>query len=133
MRPSRLRQAEMLKVLQQYLEGLRHCDGHRLRHVFHPKALYATGIGRHLRLLSIEEYLALVEARSPVTGGLSAMRGEIVSIDFTSPETASARVQVGMASNSLINLLTLSFVDGRWQAIAEIFGWETSTSLAGAV
>ena len=131
--PATTREDAVAAVLQEYFDALRDGDSRRLLRVFHAQGLYATFVGGRARVLRVDEYLSIVEAQpSPASRGVPR-KDEIVSIDFTGPDTASVRLRSGMLQQSVTNLLTMQVVDGRWQAIAEVSGWETAPSLAGAV
>ena len=43
------------------------------------------------------------------------------------PVTALAKVQCSIGANHFTDLLTLIFVDGRWQVIAKVFHVDIST------
>lgn len=125
------RQAELLAVLQDYLDGLHHSDTTRLRRVFHPQAVYATASQGQPLVLRMEEYFPIVDARpSPASKGEERM-DEIVSITFAGPVTAWAQLRCSIRPRHFIDLLTLIHVDGRWQIMAKVFHWQEGTPGAG--
>lgn len=123
------RYGDVATVLQTYFDGLHHSDTGRLARVFHPLAVYVTATeaaangGRPVHL-TMGDYFPIVDARpSPASRG-EARRDSIVSVEFAGPVTASARVECAIGPKFFTDLLTLIFVDGRWQIIAKVFHYE---------
>lgn len=116
--------AEVAAVLQDYLDGLHHSDTRLLRRVFHPDAVYATAAQVPPLILRMEAYFPLVDARpSPASRG-EARTDAIDHIAFAGPATAWARLRCSIAPKHFTDLLTLIWVDGRWQIIAKVFHWD---------
>jgi Putative lumazine-binding len=116
--------ADIEAVLATYFEGLYRSDSGLLRSVFHPQALYATASGGALLSLRMDEYFPMVGQRpSPASRG-DARADRIVSIEFVGPVTALARVQCVIRPRHFTDLLTLLWVDGRWQVISKVFHFE---------
>ena len=111
-------------VLAAYFEGLYRSDTGILRRVFHPAALYACATDGTLLTLRMDEYFSIVDQRpSPASRG-DARTDRIIAIEFVQPVTALARVQCSILPKHFIDLLTLVFVDGRWQVISKVFHFE---------
>jgi len=120
--------AEIVRVLDDYFDGLYHGDTTRLRRVFHPAAQYACATDGSLLLRTMDEYFPIVDARpSPASRG-EARRDRIVSIEFAGPVTAFARVECSIAPKAFIDFLTLVKLDGRWQILAKVFHYELLAS-----
>lgn len=118
------RYGDVVAVLNDYFDGLRHSDTHRLRRVFHEQAVYATASHGEPLVLRMDEYLPIVDARpSPASKGEVAT-DEIVSIEFVGPATALAKLRCSIQPRSFLDVLTLIHVDGRWQVIAKVFHWD---------
>lgn len=114
-------------VLQTYFDGLHHSDTQRLRQVFHPRAIYACASGEAPLLLSMAEYFPVVDQRpSPASQG-QARRDRILAIEFAGPVTALAKVECEIAPKAFIDLLSLIYVEGRWQIISKVFHYEVIT------
>jgi hypothetical protein len=117
------------EVLGTYFDGLYHSDTKRLAEVFHPRALYATATagandkGGPL-ILTMEEYFPVVDARPAPAARGEARRDRILSIEFVGPVTALARVNCAIGPRHFTDLLSLIFVDGRWQIIAKVFHYD---------
>jgi hypothetical protein len=123
------RYAAVVALLQTYFDGLHHSDSERLRRVFHPRASYVTATegatdGEGPLLLTMAEYFPIVDRRpSPASRG-EARNDRILSIEFAGPVTAFARVECSIGAKFFTDLLTLIFVDGRWQIIAKVFHYD---------
>lgn len=114
----------IVAVLKNYFDGLYHSDTKILRSVFHPAALYACATDGTLLTLNMAEYFPIVEKRvSPASRG--DVRGDrILSIEFAGPVTALARVECSIAPKHFTDLLTLIYVDQRWQIISKVFHYK---------
>jgi len=117
------------ETLGTYFDGLYHSDTKRLAQVFHSRALYATAMeganqnGGPL-VLTMDDYFPVVDARPAPAARGEARRDRIVSIEFAGPVTAFARVNCAIGPRYFTDLLTLIFVDGRWQIIAKVFHYD---------
>lgn len=125
------RYAAVVEALGIYFDGLYHSDTERLAKVFHPHALYvtategATANGGPL-VLTMAEYFPVVDRRpSPASRG-EARQDRIIAIEFAGPVTAFARVECAITPKVFTDLLTLIFVEGRWQIIAKVFHYGLS-------
>jgi hypothetical protein len=111
-------------VLQNYFDGLHHSDTQILRQVFHSAAIYACATDGTLLTLCMDEYFTIVDQRpSPASRG-DARTDRIISIEFAGPVTAVARVECSIKPKHFTDLLTLIFIDGRWQIISKVFHYE---------
>jgi hypothetical protein len=117
-------------VLAAYFEGLYRSDTDILRHVFHPAALYACATGGTLLTLRMEEYLPMVAKRPSPASRDEARTDRIIAIEFVGPVTALARVQCSILPKHFSDVLTLLFVEGRWQVISKVFHFELAAAAA---
>jgi len=123
------RYAEVGAALQIYFDGLYHSDTARLGQVFHPRATYATATeaaanGGEPLVLTMAQYFPVVDRRpSPASRG-EARHDRVTSIEFAGPVTALARVECSIGPRFFTDLLTLIFVDDRWQIIAKVFHFD---------
>ncbi len=111
-------------VVQDYLDGLYHCDTARLQRVFHPRALYATVAGGTPLYLSMQEYFPVVAQRDPPARTGAARRERLLAIDFAGPDTALVRLECSFFQKDYLDLLTFVRDDGRWQIISKVFHYE---------
>lgn len=122
-----IRYAEVTEALSIYFDGLYHSDTSRLTRVFHPKAQYVCATDGSLLHLGMDEYFPIVDKRpSPASAG-EPRRDEIVSISFAGPVTAIARVHCAIGPKFFTDLLTLVYLDGRWQIISKVFHYDLAT------
>jgi Putative lumazine-binding len=114
----------VIDVLKKYFDGLYKSDTQILRNVFHPAALYACATNGTLLTLNMAEYFPMVDKRpSPQSLG-HARTDRILSIEFAGPVTALARVECSIVPKHFTDLLTLVYVDQRWQIISKVFHYE---------
>jgi hypothetical protein len=117
----------IVEVLNRYFDGLHHSDTRILRRVFHPSALYACASDGTLLTLRMDEYFPVVDKRpSPASKG-EPRSDRILAIEFAGPVTAFARVECAIAPKHFTDLLTLVWVDERWQIIAKVFHFDLLT------
>lgn len=115
---------EIEAVLASYFEGLYRSDTGILARVFHPAALYACATGGTLLTLRMDEYFPIVDKRPSPASRNDVRTDRILSIELVGPVTALARVQCSIAPKHFTDLLTLLFVEGRWQVISKVFHYE---------
>jgi hypothetical protein len=113
----------IVALLDDYFDGLYHCDTTRLRRCFHPRAQYVCAVGGTLQCLSMEEYLPIVARRVSPASRNDARADVIRSIDFAGPVTALARVQCRLGERHFDDILSLIHLDGRWQIVAKVFDY----------
>ncbi len=108
-------------VLTDYLDGLYNSDAHLLGKVFHPQAHYVSVTEGELLYRTMEVYLPIVRERPSPSSRGEARADKILSIEFAGPVTAFARVECAIGAKAFVDLLTLIFIDGRWQIISKVF------------
>ena len=114
----------VIDVLSTYFDGLYESDAARLERVFHAAAHDVCATEAPLLKLDMPEYFAIVARRpSPASRG-ETRTDRVVSIEFAGPVTAFARLQCSIGPKHFTDLLTLVFVDGRWQIISKVFHFE---------
>jgi hypothetical protein len=118
------RYAEIAAVLTDYFDGLYTSDASRLAKVFHPKAQYVCATEGTLTHLTMDEYFPIVERRPSPASRNEPRVDRIISIEFAGPVTALARVECAVGPKFFTDLLTLVFVDGRWQIVSKVFHFD---------
>ncbi|SJZ31826.1 Putative lumazine-binding [Enhydrobacter aerosaccus] len=114
--------AEVEKVLHTYFDGLYEGDTRKLGEAFHPAShLYSVGSDGKAADLPRADWLKWVESRESGKAKGSERRDRIVSIDFSGPATAFAKVECQLPPRYFTDYLTLLKIDGRWQVIAKAF------------
>ena len=63
------------------------------------------------------------DAVGPRLGG-QPRTDRVLSIELVGPVTALARLQCSIAPKHFIDLLTLLWLDGRWQIVSKVFHYD---------
>ncbi len=114
--------AAVEKVLQIYFDGLYEGDTKKLGEAFHPAShLYSADSNGKAADLPRADWFKAVESRPSAKSKGSARADRIVSIDFSGPATAIAKVECQIPPRYFTDYLTLLKVDGRWQVISKSF------------
>lgn len=118
------RYLEVMNVLSNYFDGLYYSDTDRLSKVFHPMAHYVCVTDGTFQRLTMDEYFPIVDRRPSPASRNEPRHDRIVSIEFAGPVTALARVECSIGPKFFTDLLTLIFIDGRWQIISKVFHYD---------
>ena len=114
--------AEVEQVLQTYFDGLYEGDTHKLGAAFHPMShLYSVGADGKAADFPRADWFKMVQGRPSAKSKGSERRDRIVSIDFSGPGTAFAKVECQLPPSYFTDYLTLVKADGRWQVISKTF------------
>ena len=114
--------AEVEKVLQTYFDGLYEGNTRKLGEAFHPAShLYSVGADGQAADFPRADWFKMVEGRKSAKDSGSERRDRIVSIDFSGPGTAFAKVECQIPPRYFTDYLTLVKADGRWQVISKTF------------
>jgi hypothetical protein len=121
--------AEIEKVLQVYFDGVYEGDTGKLGEAFHPAAhLYSPGGDGKAVDWPRADWFTMMESRPSGKSKGSARGDRIVSIDFSGPSTALAKVECQLPPRYFTDYLTLLKVDSRWQIISKTFHTVTKES-----
>ena len=114
--------ADVEKVLQTYFDGLYEGDTGKLGAAFHPMShLYSVAGDGKAADFPRADWFKMVESRKSAKESGSERRDRIVSIDFSGPATAIAKVECQIPPRYFTDYLTLLKADGRWQVISKSF------------
>ncbi|HTR86251.1 MAG TPA: nuclear transport factor 2 family protein [Reyranella sp.] len=114
--------AAIEKVLHTYFDGLYEGDTKKLGEAFHPAShLYAAGPDGKAIDWPREKWFEYVSGRPSAKSQGSARADRIVSIDFSGPNTAFAKVECQLPPRYFTDYLTLLKADGRWQVISKSY------------
>lgn len=121
--PDRRMIADIIDIVNAYMDGLYNSDAEALAKVFHPKAVYACASGGELVHLDMDAYFEIVRKRpSPVSS--AALNDRVISVESAGPVTAFVRAECTIPPKAFTDLLSLIRVDGRWQIIAKVFHYD---------
>lgn len=116
---------EMIKKqLNNYFDGLYFNDLKLLSEVFHPQAQYCSTTGGELIHFSMPKYFEIVKNRKSPSSIQQKRQDRILSIDVIGECTALAKVQCVIEPKFFTDLLSLIFIDGRWQIISKVFDYK---------
>lgn len=117
---------EVEKTLRTYFDGLYEGDTKKLGEAFHPAShLYSVNSEGSAADLPRADWFKAVESRPSAKSKGDERRDRIVSIDFSGPATAIAKVECQLPPRYYTDYLTLLKIDGRWQVIAKAFHFTT--------
>ena len=117
--------AAIEKVLQVYFDGLYEGDTGKLGEAFHPAAhLYAAGGDGKATDWPRTEWFGMVASRPSAKAKGSARADRIVSIDFSGPTTAFAKVECQLPPRYFTDyLVAMKLADG-WQIVSKSYRYD---------
>lgn len=113
--------AEVLGLLDNYVDGLYRLDIAALRDVFSPSAHYATIADGSLLSLSIDEYFERLEQRTAPASKGESRDFRVLSIRFAGEDTALAEIESSLFGHDYTDYLSMLRIDGRWRIQAKVF------------
>lgn len=114
--------AAVERTLRIYFDGLYEGDTKKLGEAFHPAShLYSVGADGAAADLPRAEWFKMIESRPSAKSKGDERRDRIVSIDFSGPATAFAKVECQIPPRYFTDYLTLLKLDGQWTVIAKAF------------
>ncbi|QQS14217.1 MAG: nuclear transport factor 2 family protein [Rhodospirillales bacterium] len=114
--------AAVERTLRIYFDGLYEGDTKKLGEAFHPAShLYSVGADGAAADLPRAEWFKMIESRPSAKSKGDERRDRIVSIDFSGPATAFAKVECQIPPRYFTDYLTLLKLDGQWKVIAKAF------------
>ena len=114
--------AEIEKVLQVYFDGLYEGDTKKLGQAFHPVAhLYSVGADGKAADFPRADWFKMVESRTSAKASGSERRDRIVSIDFSGPGTAFAKVECQIPPRYFTDYLVLNRTSEGWRIVSKVY------------
>ena len=104
-----------------YMEALHAGDTDGLRAIFLPEAHLYASVDNGLKVMPVADYIELVGGRESPSSQGHSLSGELVSIDFSGPNSAVAKVTVEVPPTRFVDLLNFLNVGGRWRIISKIY------------
>ena len=118
--------AEIEKVLQVYFDGLYEGDTKKLGAAFHPAShLYSSAPDGKAADMPRADWFKWVESRPSAKSKGSERRDRIVSIDFSGPQTAFAKVECQIPPRYFTDYLTFVKLAEGWRIVSKTFHTET--------
>jgi hypothetical protein len=117
--------ADIIAVVQIYLDGLYEGDTAKLRQAFHPaSSLFASTDGKLVHVPR-EDWCRMVESRpAPQARGQGREHDRILSVDITGPDTAMVKLNCAILPRLFTDYLSLIRLDGGWQIISKTYTFE---------
>ena len=116
---------EIKEVLELYFDGSFEGDGGKIERVFHNAAhIYGHSEDGRLADMTKDAFIKLVGS-IPSDAPSYPREDEIISIDFTGPDTAVARVKLRVFNTRFTDMLCLMRLEGKWGVIAKVFSGAT--------
>ena len=111
------------EVIQKYFDASYADDGDAMGETFHDAAnLYSLDDDGMLVVWPKEYFVNLVNSHDTDPANPGYPRdAEILSIDFTSENTAVARVKLRVRETLFTDILSFMRIDGQWAIIAKVF------------
>ena len=114
--------AAIEKVLQVYFDGLYEGDTKKLGEAFHPSShLYSAGGDGKAADWPRTDWFKMVEGRPSAKSKGSVRADRIVSIDFSGPTTAIAKVECQIPPRYFTDYLTFVKLAEGWKIVSKTF------------
>jgi len=127
--------AGVLRSLASYFDALHHNDANRMKEVWHKRASLrrASGDGGVTRIDAASFLDIVAQAKdSPASlqgrQELKWLADRVVGIDFASPETAAAKVEVTLGTKTYTDHLALLRLSDGWKIVAKLFASRPAAS-----
>lgn len=108
-------------TLADYFDGIHESSEAKLRRAFHPGAHVYSVTGGAITDVDLEQFVARVTGRTSAASQGAPRTDRIVSIDFSGPDSAMAKVELSIPGADFVDFLSLLRVDGRWRIIAKTY------------
>ena len=112
---------EVRATLADYFDGIYDSSEDKLRSAFHPDAhIYAATDGT-LADFPLDAFVDRVTSRKSCSSQGAPRTDKIISIDFSGPNSALAKVELSIPGTDFVDFLSLMKIDGRWRIIAKTY------------
>lgn len=115
--------AEVLALIETYMDGLHHASSATLRRVFHPRLAYVCATEGDELYLDLESYMARIDAREPPSKRGDPRDEAILEIAFGSPRLARVTARMSMMGRDYLDYLTLVREGPHWRIVGKVFTW----------
>jgi hypothetical protein len=104
-----------------YFDLMYDADDRRFPEVFHDACLVHGLREGKLAAWSASEFRAMMRGRSSPAAMKSPREQEILSIEQTAPDLATAKVRVRIGQTGFLDCLTFHRIDGKWLVTSKAF------------
>lgn len=110
-----------------YFDGLYQADTRILAQVFHPEARYINTLPSDYLNLSVTDYFAMVEQRTPPAATKEKRHDRVIAIELGSDNMAFVKATMQMMGKDYLDYLTLIKQHDTWQIITKVFSYQAIT------
>ena len=108
-------------TLADYFDGIYESSEEKLRSAFHPDAHIYSATDGTLVDFPLDAFIDPVTSRQSCSSQAAPRTDKIVSIDFSGPNSALAKVELSIPGTDFVDFLSLMKIDGRWRIIAKTY------------
>ncbi len=112
---------DIANTLGDYFDGIYQSSEEKLRRAFHADAHVYSVTDGALVDLDLDAFVARVTGRQSAESRNAPRTDRIVSIDFSGPNSALAKVELSIPGIDFVDFLSLMRIDGRWRIIAKTY------------
>ena len=112
---------EVKATLADYFDGIYESSEDKLRSAFHPNAHIYSATHGTLVDSPLDAFVDRVTSRRSCSSQGAPRTDKIVSIDFSGPNSALAKVELSIPGTDFVDFLSLMKIDGRWRIIAKTY------------
>ena len=112
---------EVKATLSDYFDGIYDSSEDKLRSAFHPDAHIYSATDGTLADFPLDTFVDRVTSRESCSSQGAPRTDKIVSIDFSGPNSALAKVELSIPGTDFVDFLSLMKIDGRWRIIAKTY------------
>jgi hypothetical protein len=106
-------------AIRTYFDGFYASDEKKLAGLFHKDAKLFTSTDGKISVLPLQDYLALVEKRDPVS--VSKKLETVLGVAFAGPDVAVVRLAVANATTSFSDFLVLVRDSDGWRVVTKAY------------
>lgn len=119
----------VLQSLASYFDALHHNDADRMKNVWHERASLrrASGDGG-VTCIDAASFLDIVATQTGDSAAAPWLADRVVGIDFASPETAMAKVEITLGTKTYTDHLALLRLSDGWKIVAKLFASRPAAS-----
>ena len=108
-------------TLVDYFDGIYESSEDKLRNAFHPDAHIYSATDGTLADFPLDAFVDRVTSRKSCSSQGAPRTDKIVSIDFSGPNSALAKVELSIPGTDFVDFLSLMKIDGRWRIVAKTY------------
>jgi len=108
-------------TLADYFDGIYDSSEDKLRSAFHPDAHIYSATDGTLADFPLDTFVDRVTSRKSCSSQGAPRTDKIISIDFSGPNSALAKVELSIPGTDFVDFLSLMKIDGRWRIIAKTY------------